>query len=178
MNDKTPVDKPMEVGYPFEPGEREWVELAGFENMKSRRAAAATLAEQVSATLTILLAGLGGSLAYAVKILDGDFALSSVAAFGAAAWFAYLAARLTQGCMMIRDIDAVYNDPGNLLMRPQRKDSFVEWRYGEILNLDERIKNTTSRNELTGSRLNVIRLATTGTPIVAIVAATAFVQCA
>jgi len=168
--------KPPEAGYPFEPGEREWVEFAGFENMKTRRAAADKLADQSAATLTILLAGLGGSLAYAIKIVDGDFSLSGVAAFGVACWLAYLAARLVHGCMLIRDIDAIYNQPGNLLMRPSSGDSFTEWRYGEILNLDDRIENTRARNQLTASRLNAIRLATAATPLVAIVAATAFAR--
>lgn len=164
----------MESGYPFEPGEREWVEQAAFENMKSRRAAADKLTEHATGTLTILLAGLGGSLAYAIKILDGEFPVSSIAAFGAVCWLGYLAGRLVYGCLLSREIAAIYNDPGNLLMRPNAAASFVEWRYGEILNLNDRIAATAARNIQTGSRLDAIRLATAATPLVAILAAAVF----
>ncbi|MCB1895980.1 MAG: hypothetical protein H6945_20215 [Zoogloeaceae bacterium] len=49
----------------------DWVEKTGQENLDFRLENAETLARESNTTLTILLAGIGGTLAYAAKGLDG-----------------------------------------------------------------------------------------------------------
>ena len=47
-------------------------EADGYENMKGRLETAQWIAGQAATTLTVLLAGIGGSLAYAVEALQGS----------------------------------------------------------------------------------------------------------
>lgn len=48
----------------------EWIEEAGRENLRFRLQNAETLAREAHQTLLVLLAGMGGALAYVVKTLD------------------------------------------------------------------------------------------------------------
>ena len=164
----TPEPQLLDRGYPFDAGEFDWVFNAGIENMKGRREVANTLAQEAAAMLTVLLAGIGGALAYAFKLLEADFSNSVVAAAGACLWLMYLAGRLIQGCMRIMAIPAVYNQPGQLLLRVPMHESFGEWKYGELLNLEERIRRATQRNNSIARRINVLRLAAVATPAIAV----------
>lgn len=166
--------KLLEEGYPFDIGEFDWVEKAAIENLKDRRTTADTLAKEAAAMLTVLLAGLGGSLAYALKILEGDFSLTVVAALGVCAWLSYIAARLVLGCMLIGSIPPVYNQPGQLLLRAPAGETLRNWQYGELLNLEVRITRVARRNDLVALRTNWLRLAAICTPLVAVYAVIAF----
>lgn len=164
----------LDENYPFDIGEFDWVEKAAIENMKGRRETADTLAKEAAAMLTVLLAGIGGSLAYALKTLDGDFSPTVVAAVGVCVWLGYIAGRLVQGCMLIGPIPAVYNQPGQLLLRAPAGETLRNWQYGELLNLEVRIKRVAKRNDLVAIRTNWLRLAAICTPLVAVYSVIAF----
>ena len=48
----------------------EWIEKQGQESLKARFATADLIAKEAQTTLTILLAGIGGSAAYAAKLFE------------------------------------------------------------------------------------------------------------
>lgn len=158
----------------FEIGEFEWIEKAAVENLKQRVEGADVLAKESSTTLTILLAGIGGSLAYAVKLFDGDSSRSVIAAVVVCGWLTVCAMVLVFTCLRISKIYLVYNEPGNLLCRQERGASFDQWRRGELKGMQERIRYNTLRNEKVAARLNLIRIMAALSPLIA---AASFLRC-
>lgn len=158
----------------LEEGEIDWIEKCGIENLKIRVATADTLAKEAAATLTVLLAGAGGAGAYAVKLLEGDRAVSTIALAAASAWLAGLACCLVYGCLRVAPIPAVYNQPGALLKRRESKQTYAEWRRGELVNIEGRIKRVVARNAKVGKWLNWIRILATATPFVSTAFAVVF----
>lgn len=153
------------------PPELDWVERCAIENLKSRVQTADVLAKEAAATLLLLLGGTGGALAYARPLLDGAAAPSAWVAAAVAGWLAVLAMLLVLGCLMAIRIPAVYNQPNRLLARDPTTDSLDDWRYGELLNLQDRIDAAVQRNNRIALRLNVLRALAAATPVVVGVAA-------
>lgn len=149
----------------FVEGEFEWIEKNGIENLKGRAATADMLAKEASTTLTVLLAGVGGSVAYAIKVA-GDHSGAVVAGTFVCVYLMVLSALLVYRCMMINPIPAVYSQPGGLLERIKHDASFDEWREGELLNIEDRIIGATKRNEFVAKKLNLVRQLAICTPIV------------
>lgn len=163
--------------YSFEHGEYDWIEKAGIENLKGRVATADTLAKEAVTTLTVLLAGAGGSWAYAVKLLDQDATAGGFAAVVAGVWLTALAMALVLGCLRISPIPPVYNQPGKLLERPSYGWSLDQWRLAELRNIDERISRAVVRNNTLATRLNWIRGLATATPVLAGIGVWLFHRC-
>jgi hypothetical protein len=116
-----------------------------------------------------VLAGLGGSLAYAVKVFDPGPA--GPVAVGAAALCGYLvvvAVGLVKGCLVVRPIPPVHNEPANLA---QTQYSIDALREAELENMQARIAEVTKRNDQSASRLNALRQAAIASPLVFVVAA-------
>jgi hypothetical protein len=152
----------------FEPGEFEWIESSAIENLKARIATADTLAKEAANTLTVLLAGAGGAYAYAIKLLDEKATLSSVAALAAAGWLTLLAMLLVWSCLRIKAIPVIYNQPENLLQRPESKLSLEEFKLNELRDIGRRIIRARDRNNEIARHLNNVRLLATFTPILAL----------
>lgn len=152
----------------FATGEFEWIEKAAIENLKGRRETADILAKEAATTLTVLLAGVGGSLAYGVKILDGDTSNTVIAAAIVCIWLTLLAMGLVLLCLRIGSIPAVYNEPGKLLERFNSLESFDIWRHGELNNIQERIELAVRRNNSTARNLNFVRILAVCTPFIAV----------
>lgn len=149
----------------------DWIERAGVSNMQGKHATAQWLAQQAGVTLTVLLAGAGGSLAYATKLMEPG---ATAAAWGAAWLCGYLAVLglwLVVGCLLARPIGAVYNEPGNLLSDAAQKYSFDELRRGELQLLQKGIDEAFHRNERVARHLNAIRVCAALSPLVFAVAA-------
>ena len=147
----------------------EWIEKQGQESLKSRFATADLLAKEAQTTLTVLLAGVGGSTAYAAKIFES--ASPGSIAIGAAAVCAYLVALsvlLVLLCMMFQSYPALSQDPRNL-MHPTY--SLDEIREEEVKNLDDRIADAKKINDTRASRLNRFRIAAALSPVVFVVSA-------
>lgn len=159
---------PDRIDHVFAPGEFEWIEKAGIENLKGRRETADILAKEAATTLTVLLAGIGGSLAYGIEVLDGDTSSKVVAAAAVCVWLTAVAIGLVLSCLRIGSIPALYNQPGKLLQRDDHKETFDSWRYGELKNIQERIEKAVQRNNTTAKRLNLIRLLAVFTPLIAL----------
>lgn len=152
----------------FEPGELDWVEKAALENLKGRITTADNLAKEAGNTLTVLLAGAGGSLAYAIKLLDESAKLSTFVAMVAGVWFTVLSILLVWKCLTIQSIPAIGNEPANVLGRPPEK-TFQDCRTGELATVQERIDRLKARNNLTAKNLNIVRLLAAISPVIALI---------
>jgi len=155
----------------FEPGELDWIEKHGIENLKGRIGTADILAKEAATTLTVLLAGAGGALAYAAKLLDEGASRGTVAASTAAVWLTFLAMLLVFRCLKIDAIPTVYNQPGQLMGRHTAGRSLETWREAELKNIEARIEDARIRNDKMASRLNIVRMLAALTPVLSGVAA-------
>lgn len=151
----------------FEKGEFEWIEKAAVENLKQRLECADVLAKEAATTLTVLLAGIGGSLAFAIRLLDGDYSASVVASTAVCLWLTLLAIILVFTCLKIDAIYVTYNEPKNLLKRKEHKNSFDAWRTAELLGMQYRIEKNVERNDRTAKYLNRVRAMAAVTPAIA-----------
>lgn len=141
----------------------EYAESAGLENLRNHVAAADTLAKEANTTLTVLLAGAAGSLAYTLKLLDGSSASLSIGLATACFYLFALSASLVWRCMKIDALPNTTNEPQNLY---QADYSITQIREAELKNIQNRIRQADQRNTKTAYWLNRIRLFATGTPLV------------
>lgn len=153
----------------YQPEVLEWAERHGIENLKSRIETADILAKEAQHTLTVIIAGVGASLVYAVKAFEP--APTTPVVFGTAALCVYLTLvgiGLVSCTMLMRSIPAVYQDPVNLA---QIQFSISELRAKEIKNISERVSQAVKRNERTARFINWARLALVLSPFVFFLAA-------
>jgi hypothetical protein len=141
-----------------------WAEAAGAANMNFRLACTESLAKEASTTLTILLTGLGGALAFAAKGMDGGH-LSATLFYGAAGlalWFMLLSVLLVHFCVRTAPIPAPTNEPMNLY---QPAYDWVALREAELRNLQERIDQVAARNIRVAAWLDRIRYMAAAAPL-------------
>lgn len=142
----------------------DWVERHAQENLKSRFATAELIARDAHTTLTALLAAVGGSAFYGVKIfVVGPTSRIAVAGAIVCCYFLLLCLVLVCKCMMFRSYPALYQEPRNILRRDL---TLEEVREAELENLDERIQEARTLNDRRAEWLNGIRIATALGPIV------------
>jgi len=142
----------------------EWVENAAVENLKLHHHTADVLAKEAATTLTVLLAGVAGSLAYTAQAVEKN-SWGWLSA-GAAAFSAYLmivSVFLLVKCMMVDELPAIHNEPKNL-MHPEIE--FDELRRYEFENMQGRINACALRNNRIATSLNRIRVAAVLSPLV------------
>jgi hypothetical protein len=141
-----------------------WIEGAAIENMKGKHSTADVLAKEASVTLTVLLAGIGGTISYAVSgLTSANVSLTAWASLGTCLYLMGLAAWLVRDCMLVEPIPAVYNEPRNLLR--YATDPLANQRKAELDRLQSRIDEAYERNEKVASALNNIRLSAVGAPV-------------
>jgi hypothetical protein len=143
-----------------------WAEQGGAENMKFHAQTAEQLAKDANTTLTLLLAGVGGSLAIVAKVLETQPHQSPSVLAGAGAmavWFMVLAALVLHWCIQTRSFPAPTNEPKNLYQIAYPLTDLRQW---ELQNLQERIEQLTKRNDDVAKRLDLIRYASAGSPVV------------
>jgi hypothetical protein len=133
--------------------------------MKLRYETAKWIAEQANTTLTVLLAGIGGALAFAVKVFGVDpptvVDKSSAVLCG---YLVLLALGLVFGCLTVAPIPAIHNEPRSWLYAPGMR--FAELRQLELKNLQERLDLAHARNERRAIALNVVRVLAALSPVV------------
>lgn len=149
----------------------DWAEKAGMENLRFRLQNAETLAKEAASTLTIILAGMGGALAYAVKGFEQ--AVPSSMAFGAAGlsvWLMVTGAVLVCFCILSMDLPTPTNDPLNLY---QKKYTLDALREVELKNIQERIALVKARNHRVAAWLDRSRLLALASPLIFVIVAVA-----
>jgi hypothetical protein len=150
-----------------------WVEEAAIENMAGKHKTAEWIAQQASLTLTVLLAALGGSLTFAAKLFEPNPSAVSKGAAVLCIYLALVAVFLVRRCLMVEPIDAIHNEPKNLLSFPGKP--LDELRRMELDAVQERIESARERNEFGASVLNRTRLMlAAGAPIVFAIATAYF----
>ncbi|WP_343725515.1 hypothetical protein [Herbaspirillum huttiense] len=146
----------------------EWIEKAGIENMKLHHVCADNLAKDSATTLTVLLAGIGGSLAYAIKAFEGgSWTWIMAGATALTMWLVILGFYLVTKCLMATPIPQIYNEPKNL---NAEGFSFDALREAELENLQERIAKAGARNKELAKHLNRARTLAVCSPGVFILA--------
>lgn len=151
----------------------DYAEKAGLENIRFRLQNSETLAKEASSTLTVLLAGMGGSLAYAAKLFEE--ATPSALTVGAAAvstWLMVASILLVVFCMLTTNLPSPTNEPSNLY---QKEFSLEAIREVELRNLNQRIKEVAARNHRVAAWLDRARLLAIASPIVFAISALAWV---
>ncbi|WP_316872950.1 hypothetical protein [Ralstonia edaphi] len=145
----------------------DWIEKSAIENLKAHHATADIVAKEASTTLTVLLAGAAGGLAYAGKAIDTtSWTWYSFGTAAFTAWMTWLCYRCVTECLMVSELPQIYNEPRNL----DAPDlSLNELRESEILGLQGRIDITAKRNGELSSRLNRIRRLAVASPIVFVI---------
>lgn len=147
----------------------DWVEKQALENLRFRIQDADNLTKESNTTLTILLAGMGASLAYGIKLLDANSeSWILLAVFMFSAYLLVLCMLLIFKCLKISAIPAPTNEPQNLY---QVEFSLEALREVELKNLQERINETVRRNDMVATWLNRIRLLAVCSPIIFILVA-------
>lgn len=149
-----------------DPTLEEWAEKAGIENLRGRLATGDFLTVQASTLLSLLLVGIGGGLAYAVKL--AETAATTPFVWGMVAstlWLCLVAAILMAKCIKTRDTPALFNEPLNLCP-PGTTLSLPEVRRHELENISARIKQATERNAGVAAWLDKCRNAAIVTPLV------------
>lgn len=162
MDEKT-KDELFTRFYAAPEGACAWAEEAAYGNLRGRIESGIANASQAATTLTLLLAGMGGALAYAVRVFEPGPA--SPVAWGAAALCAYLAVLaivLLARCINAAPAPMLYNAPANLLVAGA---DLATLRCGELVNLQERIEQQTARNLKRAKALNAIRLWAAASPV-------------
>lgn len=147
----------------------EWVEEQAQESLKARYATSEIIAKEVQTTLTVLLAGVGGSGAYAAKFLEPGSAGPATIAFAVVCFYlTVVSAALVLKCMWLRKFPALYQDPMNLMHPTFALDAV---REVEIRNLGKRIEEASGLNGSRARWLNFFRLLAVFSPIVFALAA-------
>lgn len=148
----------------------DWIERQALENLRFRLTNAETLAREANATLLILLAGVGGGLAYVAKGMESP-ALSALTA-GAAAftgWLVLCALMLTAKCILTANLAVPTNEPKNL--KPAIGMDLDRAREYELENIQGRIDETKARNWRIARWLDRVRLMAVSSPVVFAIAA-------
>ncbi len=137
--------------------------------MKARYATAELVSKEAQTTLTVLLAGVGGSAAYAAKLFE-PVAVSPISAASAAVciYLVVLSVLLVTRCMVFEGYPALYQNPKNLM---QPAYTLEQLREAELANLEERIEEAIAINNIRARRLNRVRLAAALSPVVFLVVA-------
>lgn len=141
----------------------DWAEKSGLENLKWHRETADLLQKQAVTTLTVLLAGATGGLAFVIKGVEHN---SLWWVIGSAAFSVYLyalCALLVFNTLRIKSFPSLYNEPKNLF---QPAFTLEEMKEAELANIQERIEQAGARNEGTSNWLNRIRYAAVASPMV------------
>lgn len=142
----------------------EWIERQAQESLKARFATAEILAKEAQTTLSVLLAGVAGSAAYAAKIFEaGPLGSVTIAWVAVSIYLTVLCNLLIHLCMKFDSFPALWQDPKNLMQPSYSLDSL---REAEVKNIGERIADATKLNAIRAKRLNRIRTAAALSPLI------------
>lgn len=142
-----------------------WAEQAGLSNLQGRIESGARIGQQAATTLTLLLAGLGGTLALALPVLAPQPGPVAYAAAALCVYLALLSAVLVVTVIRLRDAPMLHNQPGNLLVPGA---TLAQLRAGELANIELRIRQQAALNRSRANALDAVRMAAIASPVVAV----------
>lgn len=142
----------------------DWVEQSALENLKFRLQIRESLAKEAGNTLTLLLAGLGATMAYSIKGAEAGTSVAITLGSGTMAlWLMATAATLIVKCIMTAPIWPPTNEPRNLYQKDFTLDAL---REVELANMQIRIDQTAERNQNIALWLDRVRLMTVASPLI------------
>lgn len=141
----------------------EWAEREGHANMRAHVETAAGISAQAGAMLTLLLGGVGGALAWAVRLAEPGAGPVAWGAGAVCVWWGLVAAYLNAANLQLVDAPMVSNQPAHLLMPGATLDQL---RRGELVNLEERIRQQRDMNVRRAAALNLARYLALAGPLV------------
>lgn len=144
----------------------DWVEKNALENLRFRLQNAESLAKDASSTLTLVLAAMGGTLAYGVKGLEDRMTPLIGGTWAVAGWLAICAVFIVFRCIQTRELVAPTNEPINIF---QPEHSLDDLRRVELKNIQGRIELATARNQAVAYWLDKCRLMLALSPAVFLV---------
>lgn len=146
---------------------RAWALSEGYANLQQHIDGAAVIAAQAASTVTLLLAGIGGALAFAVRVVEPG---AGPVAWGAAAVCGYLAllvALLLHTNIRLDEVPMLHNQPESLLAP---NATLEQLHMGELVNLEMRIRTQAAINNQRARALNWVRGLAAACPLVFVVA--------
>ena len=149
---------------------REWAEKEGYANLSARIASCAVIGAQAATTMALLLAGLGGALAAAARVVEPGAGPVAWGAAALCAWMMLCAGVLVVRCINLESAPMLNNQPDNLLVPGV---TLEQLRMGELVNLVVRIRQQTAINDRRAKALNQVRWAALASPAVFLLAALA-----
>lgn len=145
-----------------DPALRAYALEEGYKNLKGRMESQAAAASQASTTLALLLAGIGGTMGYAIRVLEPAAPASARGAAVLCAYFTVLAAIVVWKCLNLKASPVLHNEPGNLIVPGATLEQI---QAGEILNLQRRIDDQKRVLASRAKWLNAVRLAALLSPV-------------
>lgn len=139
-----------------------WAEHAGIENLKQQKSASDLLRKEGTTTLTVLLAGATGMLAYSIKGFEQNIGWLIAGSVAMSAFLYFLSMILVLRVLKFEGFPALYNEPVHLY---QKEYSLELLREVELKNIQERISQGSVRNNTIFNRLNRIRTYAACSPI-------------
>lgn len=134
----------------------EWAEKAGIENLKTHLESSNLLAAAASNLVNILLAGVAGSLTFAIKVLEPSPTAIAWGALVACVHLASVCFYIVLWVLRAGPRPSLYNEPKTL---GQTQWTKMDLLREEIVLMNHRIHDLCDRNETVGRRLNRARLA-------------------
>lgn len=141
----------------------DWLEKAAIGNLSDHRATADYLQKEGVTTLTILLAGAAGGLAYSVKGVELGKLWLVIGSGAFSIYLFVLCALLVRKVLTIGPLFTIYNEPGKL---NKKSLSLDEIREEELVQAQDRICHTINRNERVAAQLNLLRMLAISSPLV------------
>lgn len=119
------------------PERLKWAEELGLKNLQEKFTTGDNMKKEAQATLTYVLAGIGGTFAFMAKGLDASLTPFVFGNVVLCAWFTVLGLYLFLRTMWLDPFPAPFQDPQNVLLYPGL--SIDTMRRLEIANIERRI---------------------------------------
>lgn len=145
------------------PDRLKWAEDQGLKNLQEKFSTADNMGKEAQTTLTYILAGIGGTFAYILPGLDKPLNVLMCGTIFLCMYFVALGLYLARRAFFISDYPSPYQEAQNLL---EREDlSLDEVRYGELLNMADRLQESKDWITSKATAINRVRLALILSPV-------------
>jgi hypothetical protein len=149
-----------------------WAEEHGLKNLQEKFSTADNMAKEAQTTLTYVLAGMGGTFGYILSVAEKPVNTAMAGAIVLCIYFVVLGIYLAAKAFFISEYPSPYQQPKNLLARPDL--SIDEVRHGELLNIEERLRETREWISKKALAVNRVRFALILSPLVFLLGAIIF----
>lgn len=150
------------------PERLKWAQEEGLKNLQEKFTTGDNMNKEAQTTLTYILTGMGGTFALMSKGLEAPLTglvFANVALF---VWFSVLGFFLVALTMRIGAFPAPYQDPQNILVRPDL--SIDQMRSASVTEMEKRIASAQRWIRRKSRVINWIRGLLLGSPVVFVLA--------